>query len=114
MSQNLQRDLVAPSWAACSIQARYRFDVVIVDIDRGTDDSLDARQGTLEIGHQDFDSGAWRRFLYRKRGSSEVRGTTVAQVVSVYRGHHHMLQAKPADRLCDAAWFVRIQRAHTA
>ncbi|MNC05602.1 hypothetical protein D3C75_530910 [compost metagenome] len=109
--QQVQRPLEVRTRPRGLVQARYRFQVVVEHIRRlmGGD-----RQGHVHasaiIRHQGFQLNAGRQLADLAQAIDKVLGAAVAQIVTVHRGDHHVLQAQLGDGHGQVHRLVGVQR----
>ena len=66
-----------------------------------------------EVGRQDLDARGRRELARAPDALDEVRGATVAQVVSIDRGDHHVAESHQFDRVGQVSRFVGVKRLRT-
>ena len=113
--QQVQRPVVVRARARGLVQARHGFEVVVEHIRRLLRSDFQCHVHTpAVVRHQGFQLHAWRQRADFADAVGKVLGTTVTQVVAVYRSDHHVLQAQVSDGDRQVFRLVQVQRLRPA
>ena len=113
--QQGQRPLVIGARTRSLVQARHSFEVVVEYVRRlGCGDFKRNIHAPTVVRNKCFEQHARRQFADFANAVGKVLGTTVTQVIAVYRGDHHVLQAQISDGNRQAFRLIGVQWLRSA
>ena len=108
--EELQRVGVVGTRAGLLVEARHGFEVVVHHVRRGLVEDVEGHvHAAAEVGHQHFDAGFRGGCAGGADALHEVLGTTVAQVVAVDAGDHHVVEAHRRDGLGEVGRLIGVE-----
>ncbi|MPM65451.1 hypothetical protein SDC9_112347 [bioreactor metagenome] len=113
--EQVQRELVVRARTRFLVKARDGLEVVVHHVRRrGLEDLERAVIAATEIRHEDFDLRQRRKLADVLDALHEVARSSIAQVVAVHAGDHHVLEAQLRNRLGQVQRLVHVERIGAA
>ena len=106
---------VIGTWTRLFVEARCGFQVVVHHVRWGGGQNFQSHiQTATEVGQQHLNLGARAQFADGFDAIGKMASATVAQVVAVNRGNHHVFQFQCGHGFSQVFWLIRVEWVRTA